>query len=197
VSRFDEARSFVKEIEDHDFVNNDGLSNLHTMIARVDLEAGLEGVRQMLALPSLAPGDYYQIHRILLYDNRVEEAADIGQRYIDSAHDATWSLMVEIRQACAEGRIADADKLFEDYDFSQYAIENNNIQWLALKTLGRVDEANELLLPLDQPEYLGRLIQLLSYMHFDPAPYPNLTKHLEKLGVMRHETTPLPFACKR
>jgi TolB-like protein len=197
VSRFDEARAFVKEIENHDFLNNDGLSTIHTMTTRVDLEAGLEGVRQMLALPSLAPGDYYQIHRILLYDNRIEEAADIGQRYIDSAHDATWSLMVEIRQACAEGRVADADKLYEDYDFSQYAIENNNIQWLALKTLGRVDEANELLLPLDQPEFLGRLIQLLSYMHFDPTPYPNLTKHLEKLGVMRYETTPLNFACKR
>ena len=95
--------------------------------------------------------------------------------------------MVKIRQACAEGRVADAEKLYEDYDFSQFAIENNNIQWLALRTLGHVDEARDLLLPLDRPEFLGRLIQLLSYTHFDPAHYPNLTEHLEKLGVMRHE----------
>ena len=197
VSRFDDAKAFVREIQDHDFENNDGLANLHTMIARVDLEAGLDGVETMLALPSVAPGDYYQIHRILLYDNRIEEAADIGQRYVESAHDATWSLMVKIRQACAEGRVADAEKLYRDYDFSKFAIESNNIQWLALRTLGRDEEAQELLQPLDQPEFLGRLIQLLSYTHFDPAPYPNLTRHLEQLGVMRDQVTSINFACQR
>lgn len=117
VSRFEDAKAFVKEIEAHDFENNDGLANLLTTVARIDLEAGLDGVRTMLALPSLAPGDYYQIHRILLYDDRIEQAADIGQRYIESAHDATWSFMVRIRQACAEGRVADAEKLYEEYDF--------------------------------------------------------------------------------
>jgi TolB-like protein len=197
VSRFDDARSFVKEIQEHDFANNDGLANLHTMVARVDLEAGLAGARQILALPSQPPGDLYQVHRILLLDNQVDEAASVGQRYIESAHDATWSLMVKIRQACAEGRVADAEKLYEDYDFSQFAIENNNIQWLALRTLGHVDEARDLLLPLDRPEFLGRLIQLLSYTHFDPAHYPNLTEHLEKLGVMRHEVAEMNFSCKR
>lgn len=197
VSRFEDAKAFVKEIEAHDFENNDGLANLLTTVARIDLEAGLDGVRTMLALPSLAPGDYYQIHRILLYDDRIEQAADIGQRYIESAHDATWSFMVRIRQACAEGRVADAEKLYEEYDFSQFAIENNNIQWLALKTLGRNEQAQKLLQPLDRPEFLGRLIQLLSYTHFDPAPYPNLTRHLEKLGVMRDVVTALNFACKR
>jgi tetratricopeptide (TPR) repeat protein len=197
VSRFDDARAFIKEIQNHDFVNSDGLSNLHTMVSRVNLDAGLGGVRELLALPSLAPGDYYQIHRILLYAGRLEEAADIGQRYIESAHDETWSLMVKLRQACAEGRVADAEALYENHDFSQFAIENNNIHWLALQTLGRTDEATELLRPLDRLEFLGRLIQLLSYTHFDPAPYPNLTKHLEGLGVMRHEVTELSFACKR
>jgi TolB-like protein len=197
VSRFVDARAFIKEIQNHDFVNSDGLSNLHTMVSRVNLDAGLGGVRELLALPSLAPGDYYQIHRILLYAGRLEEAADIGQRYIESAHDETWSLMVKLRQACAEGRVADAEALYENHDFSQFAIENNNIHWLALQTLGRTDEATELLRPLDRLEFLGRLIQLLSYTHFDPAPYPNLTKHLEGLGVMRHEVTELSFACKR
>lgn len=197
VSRFDEAQKFVNEIEAHDFENNDGLAVLYTMVSRVDLEAGLKGVRQMLSLPSRPPGDYYQAHRILLYDNQVDEAARIARRYIETAHDPTWSFMVQVRQACAEGRVDDAEKLYEDYDFSKFAIENNNIQWLALKTLGRNEEARELLRPLDQPEFLGRLIQLLAYTHFDPAPYPNLTAHLESLGVMRNEVTPLIFACER
>jgi hypothetical protein len=105
--------------------------------------------------------------------------------------------MVNIRQACAEGRVQDAQKFYDDFDFSPYAIANNNIQWLALKTLGLDEEANDLLQPLDQPEFLGRLIQLLSYTHFDPAPYPNLSKHLEKLGVPRHDVSSINFACKR
>ena len=105
--------------------------------------------------------------------------------------------MVKIRQACAEGLVAVAEKLYRDYDFSKFDIVSNNIQWLALRTLGRDEEAQELLQPLDQPEFLGRLIQLLSYMHFDPAPYPNLTRHLEQLGVMRDQVTSINFACKR
>ncbi len=197
VSRFDEARAFIKETGDHDFANNVGLREFYMLTTRLDPDAALNGVRQMLALQPLAPVSYYQIHRILLNNNRIEEAADIGQRYIDSAHNPVWSLLVKIRQACAEGRVADADELFEDYDFSQSALKNDHIQWLALKTLGREDEARELLRPLDQPEFVGRLIELLPYTHFDPAPYPNLTKHLEQLGVMRHETTSINFACKR
>ncbi|NIS91438.1 MAG: hypothetical protein GTN98_15460 [Woeseiaceae bacterium] len=197
VSRFDDARSFIDEAVAHDFENNDQMSNFYAIVTRLDLEAGLAGAERMLALPSPAAGDYYQIHRILLYGDRVKEAADIGQRYIDSADDPTWKLMVRIRQACAEGRVADADKLYADFDFSPYSIENNNIQWLALKTLGRVEEAQAVLQPLDRPEFLGRLIQLLSYTHFDPAPYSNLTRHLEELGVMRHEVASLSFACQR
>ncbi len=197
ISRFDDARAFVREILDHDFVNNDSLSSIYTDIARVDLEPALDGIREMLALPSLTPGDYYQIHRILLMADQVADAADIGQRYIESVHDPTWTFMVRIRQACAEGRVADADKLYAEFDFSRYAVANNNIQWLALQTLGRYDEAKEVLRPLDEPELLVRLAGLLSYPHFDPAPYPNLTKRLEEQGVMRHEIMPLNFACKR
>jgi len=196
-SRFDDARAFTREIEAHDFVNNDLMAAIYTLIARVDIEAGMRGVRKILALPSPTSGDYYQAHRILLIADKVAEAADIGQRYIESAHDETWSLLVRIRQACAEGRVADADKLYAGFDFSRYSVTNNNIQWLALKTLGRVEEANELLQPLDQPELIGRLAGLLSYTHFKPAHYPYLTRLLEEQGIMRREVIPMPFACKR
>lgn len=197
VSRFEEAAAFAREIAAHDFNNNDQMGNLYTMVARVDLDAGLAGVDLMLATTSPVPGDLYQVHRILLYADRVAEAADIGQRYIAVATNPTWSLMIRIRQACAEGRVADAERLYEDFDFSPFDPANNNIQWLALKTLGRNAEADELLRPLDQPQFLVRLGELLSYTHFDPSPYPNLTKRLEEQGAMRYEALPLNFACKR
>ena len=105
--------------------------------------------------------------------------------------------MVKIRQACAEGRLDDAERLYADFDFSPFDPASSNIQWLALKTLARIDEAVELLRPLDQPETLVRLGELLSYTHFDPSHYPNLTRRLEEQGIMRYEVQPMNFACKR
>jgi hypothetical protein len=105
--------------------------------------------------------------------------------------------MIRVRQACAEGRVDDAEQLYADYDFSGFDPTNNNIQWLALQTLGRVGEATELLRPLDQPGTLVRLSELLSYTHFDPSPYPNLTKRLEEQDIMRHNVAPMSFFCKR
>ena len=196
-SRFDDARAFAREIIDHDFGNDDQMGSVSTMVARVDLDGGLALVEQMLAPTSPVPADLYQAHRMLLMADRVPEAADVGRRYINAATNPTWSLMVRIRQACAEGRVDDAEQLYEGFDFSPFDPASNNIQWLALKTLGRVDEAVELLRPLDQPETLVRLSELLSYTHFDPSPYPNLTRRLEEQGIMRYEITPMNFACKR
>jgi TolB-like protein len=196
-SRFDDARVFAREVVDHDFGNDDQTASLSTMVARVDLEAGLALVDAMLAPTSPVPADLYQAHRILLMADRPAEADAGGQRYINAATNPTWSLMVKIRQACAEGRIDDAEQLYEDFDFSPFNPVGNNIQWLALRTLGRVDEAVELLRPLDQPDTLVRLGELLSYTHFDPSPYPNLTKRLEEQDIMRYEVQPMNFACKR
>ena len=196
-SRFDEAAEFVRRVQEHDFGNDDLLQTLATMVARVDLDTGIEYAEAMLARTSPFPSELYQAHRILLMAGRTSEAADIGQRYIDAADNPDWSLMVKIRQACAEGRVDDADRHYDEFDFSPFDPTNNNIQWLALQTLGRKAEAEELLRPLDEPEWLVRLGELLSYTHFDPSAYPNLTARLEEQGVMRHETVPMSFACQR
>jgi tetratricopeptide (TPR) repeat protein len=195
-SRFDEAAAFARQAAEHDFGNSEQMATLNTMLARVDLDVGLASVDAMLAPTSPVPADLYQTHRILLMAGRVTEAAEVGQRYINVAT-PTWSLLVRMRQACAEGRVDDAEQLYEGYDFSELDLANNNIQWLALKTLGRNDEANELLRPLDQPDTLYRLSELLTYTHFDPSPYPNLKKLLEEQGIMRQEIMPMNFACKR
>jgi len=196
-SRYDEAAAFTRNAATHNFGNNDLLATLYTMASRVDLDVGLAGVDLMLAPTSPVPADLYQAHRILLMAGRVAEADEVGERYIDAATNPAWSLMIRIRQACAEGRLEDAERLYSDYDFSSFDPANNNIQWLALKTLGRTAEAEEILRPLDQPEYLLRLGELLTYTHFDPSPYPNLVQQLEEQGVMRHEVHPMIFDCKR
>ena len=196
-SRFEEAVAFARQAAEHDFGNDDRMATLNTMLARVDLDTGVLLAEAMLTPTSPVPANLYQVHRIFLMADRIAEAAVVGQRYIDVATNPTWSLMIRIRQACAEGRVDDAEQHYEDFDFTPFDPANNNIQWLALKTLGRIAEADELLRPLDQPELLGRLAELLSYTHFDPSPYPNLTALLEEQGIMRHEIAPMTFACKR
>ena len=196
-SRYEEAAAFVERATEHDFGNNDLLQNLVTMVARIDLDAGLAGVETMLARTSPFPAELYQAQRIFLMAGRISEAAEVGRRYINAADNPTWSLMVKIRQACAEGRVDDADRYYAEFDFSPFDPTNNNIQWLALQTLGRTAEAEELLRPLDQSQWLVRLGELLSYTHFDPAPYPNLAARLEEQGIMRREIIPMNFACKR
>ena len=196
-SRFDEAAAFVRRIQEHDFGNDDQVGVLATDVARVDIDAGLDMVATMLGKTSPVPADLYQAHRILLIAGRTGEARQVAERYIDATTNPNWSFLVNLRQACAEGRIEDAEGYYASFDFSSFDPANNNIEWLALKTLGRVEEADELLRPLDRPEWHIRLAELLSYTHFDPAPYPNLVARLEEQGIMRYEITPMSFACQR
>lgn len=63
---------------------------------------------QILGQSSPSAADYYQAHRIYLYADKVEAAAELARRFIAAATDPTWTLMVKIRQACAEGRVAEA-----------------------------------------------------------------------------------------
>ena len=41
------------------------------------------------------------------------------------------------------------------------------------------------------------LADLLTYMHFDPSPFPRLTSNLEEQHIMRDETMPMKFGSSR
>lgn len=196
-SQFDEARALGREFAAHDFGDGQIDSEFYPYIARIDIEPGLAGAEAAVSVASPTPANLYQAHRVFLFADRVGEAAQLARRYKSVATDETWGLLVDLRQACAEGRVADADKRYAEFDFSGIAVSDNNIQWLALQTLGRNDEAVALLRPLDQESTLYALASLLVYMHFDPRPFPNLSAALEAQGVMRDTAMPLNFACRR
>ena len=107
------------------------------------------------------------------------------------------TFLVRLRQACAEGRVEDAEALYAAYDFDAQPPRQANTRWLSLKTLGRDEEARASLLESDQPETLAALAGHLTYQHFDPRHFPLLRQALEAQGVMREEPLPLNFACKR
>ena len=196
-SRYDDARAFIQRASAQDFNSNEPPSTFLAYVARIDLASGLAGIEDVLRQPSPSEADYYQAHRIFLYANRVQEAAEIARRYIGATTDPTWSLMVNIRQACAEGRITDADAHYADYDFPDIYDSRSNIQWLALQTLGRRADAEALLRSLDDPYALFAISGFLTYTHFDPRPFSNLAAALSSQGVLRESPTELNFACKR
>jgi TolB-like protein len=142
-SRFDDARAFIERAAVHEFDGDSELNktNFDALAARVNLPYGLAKAEKALQEPSPAEAIYYQAHRVLLYADRVDDAAEIARRYIAAAANPTWTLMVKIRQACAEGRVADGDALYANYAFREIGESRSNIQWLALQTLGRKAEA--------------------------------------------------------
>jgi thioredoxin-like negative regulator of GroEL len=133
----------------------------------------------------------YQVHRALLWDGRVEEAAAVLTRWqaLTTEKDA-WSSIPPGRQACAEGRRADAEAILAgtpEGDLSQL--------WHLLMLLGRTGEAAALLQPLEEAGNTFALASYLVYPQFDPSPFQSLMKILEREQVQRPPPEPLPFAC--
>jgi hypothetical protein len=105
--------------------------------------------------------------------------------------------MVNIRQACAEGRVADADSIYAELVAANADGGVLDNTWLFLKTLGLDREALAVALELDNAEGLFALAGLLYYTSFDPAETPYLNSRLAAQGITRPAAHPIPFACKR
>ena len=195
-SRFDEARDVSARFLEARPDNTEDLGPVVVAMARVHLDGGLMLTDEMLATPDPAPGTLYQAHRVLLYADRVDEARELAERYLGLATEPTLDFLIRLRQACAEGRVDDAEALYDVFDF-EAAGDATNTRWLSLKTLGRNEDAAAALQPLDSPATLYALAGHLTYAHFDPRPFRNLSTVLELQGVMRDAPIPLNFACKR
>lgn len=129
----------------------------------------------------------YQAHRVLLSVGAVEEAAWLVPALLASPLDSDLNRIIQVRQACAEGRVQDALAIPLPGEISS--------AWHVLKTQGRDREADRLLDPLDTPATLYALSGWLTYPHFDARRYPKLQAVLAAQGIKR----PLPhresYAC--
>ncbi len=169
---------------------------VYQFLHRVDLPAALEMAQADLRRPNASAYTLYQAHRVLLYAGLVDEAARVAALHNDRESDTSNIAMVNVRQACAEGRTADAEAIYASLvDIASGGLLDN--RWLFLQTLGRYAEATESVRYLDEGDGLFALSGFLHYTHFDPAPFPNLTAKLESQGIRRPPPTVIPFACKR
>ena len=131
----------------------------------------------------------YQIHRALLWAGQVAEAREFHDRLLLMDVPPQGRLLLQIRQACAEGRVSDAVALFD-----QDADAPNN--WFILGTLSRNDEADAALRQAEIENGTHGLLNYLLYPQFDARRFPSLVRLLEREGIEVREPTPIPFACK-
>jgi len=196
VGNYAAARDIGLRARDLAMAANDPSSEVFQFLNRVDTPAALEMAEAAVNRPNVGAGDLYQAHRVFLYAGEVGRAAQIAQRHNDRETDASQVAMVNVRQACAEGRTADAEAAYARLLETISENESPN-DWLFLKTLGRNNEADESIRHLDDSDSLYALSGYLSYTHFDPRPFPNLMARLQSQGITRPPPTTIPFACKR
>jgi hypothetical protein len=130
----------------------------------------------------------YQIHRALLWAGRVAEAREFHDRLLLMDLPPQGTLVLQIRQACAEGRVSDAVALFE-----QDAGAQND--WFVLGTLSRNNEAAAALRQAEIENGTHGLLNFLLYPQFDARRFPSLVRVLEREEIEIREPKPIPFAC--
>jgi TolB-like protein len=134
----------------------------------------------------------YQAHRTLLWDRRVDAARGLAERYRAMATEPLLAMIVAARQAAAEGRCAEVERLLATLPAS-----DNVERWHLLMLLGRREEATQALMPLERSGNTQALVGFLNYRQFDATPFPSLMRVLEREKVDRPPAVALPFACMK
>ena len=162
------------------------------VLQRVSPGDVLPYVEALLEREKPSPNNLYQSHRALLAAGQVERGREVAGSYLRSSDDISGRAMVEVRQACAEGRAQDAEIAFATIEDS-----DSITRWLFLKTLGRDDEALAELLPFDRPETFSVLAGFLGYLFFDVSDFPQFGAVLAERGVTRAPANRPPYFCER
>ena len=196
VGDYDTARRVGAEAMRLAMAADDPTAGVFQFLHRVDLPAALQMAEAAMARSNVNAETLYQAHRVFLYAGAVERAAQLAQLHGARATDQSSITMVNIRQACAEDRVADAEAELAALQETEAGGLVDN-RWLFLKTLGQDDEATEAVRYLDEGDGLFALSGFMHYTHFDPRPFPNLAARLEAQGIQRPPPTEIPFACKR
>ncbi len=166
-------------------------AHLNSAHRNLDLHLAADQAQQLFERWPDEPSLLYQVHRALLWDRRVKEAAAVLARWQSlGGSGEIWGVIPPARQACAEGRRADAEAIL-----AGLPADDVPQRWHLLMLLGRTGEAAEVLQPLERAGNTYALAGFLAYPQFDPAPYPSLMRVLEREKVKRPPAVPLPFAC--
>lgn len=160
----------------------------------VEPEVAVGFVPEVVARWPERTGFLYQAQRAMLWVGRIEDAREMHDRFLESPpsfFSADNTLVLQLRQACAEGRVDHALSLAQSASPDMDA----TVKWLIAGILSRPDEAEAALKTIEAEDGAHGLVNFLTYPQFDPRPYPSLVRVLEREGVPIPEPQPIPFAC--
>jgi TolB-like protein/DNA-binding winged helix-turn-helix (wHTH) protein len=160
-------------------------------VMAMDLDVAVRQAREQLALRPDNVVTLYQAHRALIWSGQIEDAARLLKLIEASDLERGSRLLAEMRQACAEGRVAEATALRARIDESTGLTP----RWLAAQLAGDLDGAEAMLRSMDTPARLPALMQYLINPSFDVADYPVLAGHLRRNGATLRRAEPVPYAC--
>jgi hypothetical protein len=103
--------------------------------------------------------------------------------------------LVLLRQACAENRVGDAQRMYKR-GIEKFA-DQTSIMWLSHLIMGDTIAANETLMNFGSDGNIKGIADFLVYGTFDATPFPDLMELLETQGIERGEPVALRYQCKR
>jgi TolB-like protein len=134
----------------------------------------------------------YQAHRVFLWAGLIEDGRRLADVLRRSRFPAENIDLVELRQACAEGRLDDA-RVFLERVLSRPG-DDRSTKYIALQIFGRPDEAHRLLIDAELDVYA--LASFLNYPYFDHTQFPELAAILARQGIDRPFIDAPPYACR-
>jgi TolB-like protein len=137
----------------------------------------------------------YQAHRQLLWAGDIDGASSLVARLENSGLQETSRLLVSLRQACAEGKITNANKIHARI-LEKYP-DDTSIMWLAYKIIGDDESAAQMFVEYDEQKDFDRISDYVLYAHFDPRLYPNFMQAVAGQGFEKREVLELPYRCNR
>ena len=133
----------------------------------------------------------YQAHRVLLWAGNTDEAAQLVLTLRASGFPEENIKLVLMRQSCAMGDVAEAEKLFDEVT-GMYQ-HDPSVHYIALQILGKPVEAHQLL--VDANLRNRELASFLNYPYFNHTYFPELTAILERQFIDRPFIDGPPYAC--
>jgi hypothetical protein len=134
----------------------------------------------------------YQSHRVLLWAGHTAEAAALVDKLRRSEFPVENIRLVQIRQACAEGDRVLAEQYYDEA--MELSGGGRSIEFIGLQTLGKPEEAHQLLLDAELDNWA--LASFLVYPYFDHTYFPEMARILERQAIDRPFISGPPYACK-
>ena len=138
-------------------------------------------------------GLIYQSHRALLWQGENELAGKLAGKLRNERPDAR--AIIDVRQACAEGRRTDAERILKNLDSAMSPGNVASTKWHLLQILGRHDEAHAQLKSWESAEAPLPVAAYLIYPDFDPSYFEIVQSLIQRESIHRSPPREIPFAC--